>query len=153
MKANMLRNMMIVVLLALASAMQATAVNYRNSYRGVQRSYSNQPSIIKVQTVGTQTIGTQTATPSATFQSTSAYSDQWNQNAQQSTLNSDGTVNAEAYGVGRPSVGVKRGTNPGTPTDEEEEEEEQQPLGDGLFVLLLMAGAYAGVRMRKRAIN
>ena len=145
MKTKMLRNMMIVVLLALVSAMQATAVNYKNTYNGVRNTE------YRVQTVSSVSA----TTPSTGFQSTSAYSGQWNQDAQQSTLNADGTVNADAYGVGRSYVGPRRsGTNPGTPDDEEEEEGEQQPIGDGLLALMLCACVYAVytvARMRKEA--
>ncbi len=141
MKTKMLRNMMIVVLLALVSAMQATAVNYKNTYNGVRNTE------YRVQAVSSVSATTQ----SAGFQSTSAYSGQWNQDAQQSTLNADGTVNADAYGVGRSYVGPRRsGTNPGTPDDEEEEEGEQQPLGDGLLALMLCACAYLIVRTTRK---
>ena len=148
MKTKMLRNMMIVVLLALVSAMQATAVNYKNTYNGVRNTE------YRVQTVSSVSATTQ----SAGFQSTSAYSGQWNQDAQQSTLNADGTVNADAYGVGRSYVGPRRsgtgsGANPGTPDDDEDDDEEQQPIGDGLLVLMLMALVYTGIRLRKRVIN
>ena len=152
MKKNMLRNMMIVVLLALAGAMQATAVNYKNTYRGVQSTQYGVQS-----TVGYQqsAAGIQTTAPSATFQSTSSYSGQWNQDAQQSMLNADGTVNADAYGVGRTNVGPRRsgsgsGYNPGTPDDDEEEEGEQQPLGDALLPLMLLACAYLIVRATRK---
>ena len=157
MKKNMLRNMMIVVLLVLAGAMQATAVNYKNTYRGVQSTQYGVQS-----TVGYQqsAAGIQTTAPSATFQSTSSYSGQWNQDAQQSMLNADGTVNADAYGVGRTNVGPRRsGTgsdvNPGTPDEEEEKEGEQQPIGDALLPLLLMATAYFSIRvfLKKRAFK
>ncbi len=133
--------MMIVVQLALVSAMQATAVNYKNTYNGVRNTE------YRVQAVSSVSATTQ----SAGFQSTSAYSGQWNQDAQQSTLNADGTVNADAYGVGRSYVGPRRsGTNPGTPDDEEEEEGEQQPLGDGLLALMLCACAYLIVRTTRK---
>lgn len=147
MKTKMLRNMMIVVLLALVSAMQATAVNYKNTYNGVRNTE------YRVQAVSNQfsAVSIQTSTQSAGFQSTSAYSGQWNQDAQQSMLNADGTVNADAYGVGRSYVGPRRSeTNPGTPDDEEEEEGEQQPIGDGLLALMLCACAYLIVRATRK---
>ena len=132
--------MMIVVLLALASAMQATAVNYKNTYNGVRNTE------YRVQAVSSVSA----TTPSTGFQSTSAYSGQWNQDAQQSTLNADGTVNADAYGVGRSYVGPRRsGTNPGTP-DDDEDPGEQQPIGDGLLALMLCACAYLIVRATRK---
>lgn len=141
MKTKMLRNMMIVVLLALVSAMQATAVNYKNTYNGVRNTE------YRVQTVSSVSA----TTPSTGFQSTSAYSGQWNQDVQQSTLNVDGTVNADAYGVGRSYVGPRRsGTNPGTPDDEEEEQGEQQPIGDATLPLLLIAMAYIAIQKYRR---
>lgn len=145
MKKNMLRNMMIVVLLALAGAMQATAVNYKNTYRGVQSTQYGVQSTVGYQQSAADI---QTVAPSATFQSTSSYSRQWNQDAQQSMLNADGTVNADAYGVGRANVGPRRA--PGTPTDEDEEEEEQQPIGDALLPLMLLACAYLIVRATRK---
>lgn len=133
--------MMIVVLLALVSAMQATAVNYKNTYNGVRNTE------YRVQTVSSVSA----TTPSTGFQSTSAYSGQWNQDVQQSTLNVDGTVNADAYGVGRSYVGPRRsGTNPGTPDDDEEKEGEQQPIGDGLLALMLCACVYAVYTVARR---
>ena len=83
--------------------------------------------------------------PSVTFQSTSAYSTQWNQDEQQSVLNEDGTVNAEAYGIGRANIGPRRAGNPGTPGDDEEEEGEQQPLGDTPWLWMLILAALYGM--------
>ena len=129
---------------ALSGAAQAGAVDYKNQYRG--QSYQVQ---------STMSQGT-AVTPAVGFQSTSAYSGQWNQDAQQSMLNEDGSVNADAYGVGRQNApGVRRsgsgsGYNPGTPDDDEEEEGEQQPIGDGLPVLTLLALAYFIVRVARR---
>ena len=137
---------MIVVLLALTGVMQAIAVDYKNTHRGVQSTVSYQPSVISGQS---SAISGQVVAPSIGFQSTSAYSGQWNQDAQQSMLNADGTVNAEAYGVGRqhaPGLRKDPTGNPGTPGDDDEEEGEQQPLGDVLWPLMLMAMLYAGAR-------
>lgn len=129
MRMNMLRNIWIVVLLVLLGTMQATAVEYKNQYK-VQRTMYN------VQGV---------EAPSVAFQSTSAYSVQWNQDEQQSVLNEDGTVNAEAYGIGRANIGPRRAGNPGTPGDDEEEEGEQQPLGSTPWLLLLLLSMAYGV--------
>ena len=129
MRMNMLRNIWIVVLLALLGAMQATAVEYKNQYK-VQSTMYNVQGI---------------EAPSVAFQSTSAYSVQWNQDEQQSVLNEDGTVNAEAYGIGRANIGPRRAGNPGTPGDDEEEEGEQQPLGSTPWLLLLLLSLAYGV--------
>lgn len=132
-----LKNMLIIVLLVLSGTMQATAVNYQNSYHGV---YKQEYQVRSVSATA----------PTTTFQSTSAYSDQWNRDAQQSTLNSDGTVNANAYMSSLPGSSIRRGGNPGTPDDEEEEEGEQQPLGDALLPLMLLACAYLIVRATRK---
>jgi hypothetical protein len=131
---NMLRNSLIVVLLALTGAMQATAVEYKNSYQ--QSAISGQQSVFGSQPSATA--------PRATFQSTSAYSEQWSEQATP-LLNGDGSVNHEAYMSG--SIGPRRsGTNPGTP-DDEEDPGEQQPLGDALLPLMLLACAYLSMRV------
>ena len=137
-----LKNMLIIVLLVLSGTMQAAAVEYKNNYRGVHK-----PDY-QVQTVST-------VAPTATFQSTSAYSGQFS-NGQQSMLNSDGSVNGDAYmGASLPGRSIRKGgtgsgSNPGTPGDEEEEEGEQQPLGDGLMALMLCACAYLIVRATRK---
>ena len=136
-KMNGYRLTVIGLLLGLAITMQA--VDYKNTHRGVQSTVSYQPSALSIQSTA----------PSVGFQSTSAYSGQWNQDAQQSMLNADGTVNAEAYGVGRqhaPGLRKDPTGNPGTPGDDDEEEGEQQPLGDVLWPLMLMAMLYVGAR-------
>lgn len=135
---NMLRNSLIVVLLALTGVMQATAVEYKNSYQ--QSAISGQQSVFGSQPSATA--------PRATFQSTSAMP--VSVGAGTSTLNEDGTVNAEAYGVGRANIGPRRvDGNPGTP-DDEEDPGEQQPLGDALLPLMLLACAYLIIRVTRR---
>lgn len=137
-----LKNMLIIVLLVLSGTLQATAVNYQNSYRGV---YKQEYQVRSVSATA----------PTTTFQSTSAYSDQWNRDEQQSMLNADGTVNGEAYMSALPGSSIRRGGsgsgyNPGTPDDEEEEEGEQQPLGDVMWPLMLCACAYLIVRATRK---
>ena len=92
--------------------------------------------------------------PQVGFQSTSAYSGQWSEQATP-LLNGDGSVNHEAYMSG--SIGPRKNTtgNPGTPGDDDEKEEEQQPLGDALLPLMLLACAYLSMRvfLKKRALN
>ncbi len=146
-----LRNTKLVMILAflpaLLSAVQAQAVDYKNTYKPtVANSY---PSVVSGQAVA----------PSASFQSTSAYSSQWAEESTTPMLNSDGTVNDGAYmgGLRRPGS-VRRGgsgsnSQPGTPTDKEEEEGEQQPLGDGLMALMLCACVYLIVRATRKEEN
>lgn len=137
-----LKNMLIIVLLVLSGTLQATAVNYQNSYHGV---YKQEYQVRSVSATA----------PTTTFQSTSAYSDQWNRDAQQSMLNADGTVNANAYMSSLPGHSMRKsgsgsGSNPGTPDDEEDDEEEQQPLGDALLPLMLLTCAYLIVRATRK---
>ena len=89
----------------------------------------------------------------AGFQSTSAYSGQFS-TGEQSTLNSDGTVNSAAYGIGSRHLGSIRRTesninNPDDP-DDDEEDEGNVPLGDAVLPLLLLVLAYAGYKVRVR---
>ena len=145
-----LRNTKLVMILAflpaLLSAAQAQAVDYKNNYRGVQQTE------YRVQTVTT-------TAPAATFQSTSAYSGQWEeQGSMTPMLNSDGTVNNEAYGVGARHPGrIRREggdiNNPGDPDDKDDEG--NVPLGDALLPLLLLAMVYAvySLSQRRKARN
>ena len=131
-----LKYMLIIVLLVLSGTMQAAAVEYKNNYRGVHKlDY-------QVQTVST-------VAPTATFQSTSMYSGQWNQDEKQSMLNADGSVNGEAYISENhlPGRNVRKG--PGTPGGTLDPNA-QQPLGDGLMALMLCACAYLIVRATRK---
>ena len=142
-----LRNTKLVMILAflpaLLSAAQAQAVDYKSTYKGVRYEQPRQYLEYKVATTATA--------PMAGFQSTSAYSGQFS-NGQQSMLNSDGSVNGDAYIGSLPGRSIRKteSTNPGTPTDEDEEEGEQQPLGDGLIALMLCACAYLIVRATRK---
>lgn len=131
-----LKYMLIIVLLVLSGTMQAAAVEYKNNYRGV-----HQPDY-QVQTVST-------TAPTATFQSTSAYSGQWNQDEQQSMLNADGSVNGEAYISENHLPGRSVRKTPGTPGGTLDPNA-QQPLGDGLMALMLCACAYLIVRATRK---
>jgi len=145
---TILRNTKLVMILAflpaLLSAAQAQAVDYKNVYMSSQQGAYANP--------GYQV---QTTAPTTTFQSTSAYSGQFS-NGQQSMLNSDGSVNGDAYmGASLPGRSIRKsgtgsGSNPGTPDDEEEEEGEQQPLGDVMWPLMLCACAYLIVRATRK---
>jgi len=139
---TILRNTKLVMILAflpaLLSAAQAQAVDYKSTYKGVRYEQPRQYVEYKVATTATA--------PMAGFQSTSAYSSQFG-NEQQSMLNSDGTVNNEAYGVGSRHQGIIRRTqsnvnNPDDP-DDDEEDDGNTPLGDAALPLLLLACAFA----------
>lgn len=131
-----LKYMLIIVLLVLSGTMQAAAVEYKNNYRGVHKpDYQAQ--------------AVSTAAPTATFQSTSAYSSQWNQDEQQSMLNADGSVNGEAYISENHLPGRSVRKTPGTPGGELDPNK-QQPLGDGLMALMLCACAYLIVRATRK---
>lgn len=135
MRNMMKRNTLSILLIALLAlgAMQASAVDYRNSYRGMQNSD------YRAQTISV-------TAPAAMFQSTSAYaSPEWAENPM---LNSDGTINEEAYmGAADAPSGPRRvGGQSGTPG----KEGDKQPLGDALIPLFLLAIAYGGWRFLRR---
>lgn len=142
MKRNIFAIVMMAILLALGGTAQA--VSYNGTYKG----RSQQPTYMAPATA---------TAPVATFQSTSAMPVMMS--TANTLLNEDGTVNAEAYGVGqRPGLRKTTGTqtpNPGTEEDEEGGDDGNVPLGDGLWVLLLLAGAYILARTlrTKRAIT
>ena len=87
--------------------------------------------------------------PQVGFQSTSAYSGQWNQDAQQSLLNTDGSVNTEAYMGGPRRVGGSPSSGGGTGTPGGDLNN-QQPLGDALLPLLLLACAFVIYKVLRR---
>ena len=141
---TIMRNTKLVMILAflpaLLSVAQAQAVTYQTKYKNAyQGAY--------VQTQGNASATT--ASPSVGFQSTSAFSDQWN-TAEGATpmLNSDGTVNESAYMSSLPGRSIRRA--PGTPTDEEQEEGEQQPLGDVMLPMMLLLCAYAIYKVSRK---
>ncbi len=142
MKNTILRNsiviLTVILLPALTGAAQAGAVEYRNSYQ--QSAVSYQPSGFGIATTATA--------PTATFQSTSAYSGQWEQEAQQSMLNNDGTVNSEVYGIGRKEVSGPRRVTPNPDVDPNDPG--NVPLGDAVLPLLLLACAYAIYKVARR---
>lgn len=138
-----IRIMILASLLALAGLGQMAAVDYQTPYKG--QNYNVQSTMSQPMAVS----------PAMGFQSTSAYSGQWSQDAQQSMLNADGTVNEGMYMGGPRRVGNTPtpggGNGPGTPTPTPDPTN-QQPLSDGLLVLLAMAIMYACARsiIRKR---
>ena len=125
-----------VLLPALMGAAQAGAVEYKSTYRGVQA----QP---------VYGIATTAAAPTATFQSTSSYSGQWNSDPSSSLLNNDGSVNSGAYMTSGPNRAKK--DDPVLPPnpDVDDDDSGNVPLGEGMLALLLMAGGYAVARKKK----
>ena len=132
---------------ALLSAAQAQAVDYKSTYKGVRYEQPYQHAEYKVASTA--------SAPTVGFQSTSVYSSQFG-NGEQSMLNSDGTVNNEAYGVGsshhpgsirRAGPGTQVG--PGTPGGTLNKDD-QQPLGDVMWPLILCACAYLIVRATRK---
>ena len=128
-----IRNTFAICLVVLISTVQAWAVEYKTSYRGVQSAEYRSQSLESQRT----------SAPSVAFQSTSAYSGQWNQDDRQSMLNEDGSMNTEVY----MASGPRRA--PGTPGGELDPTT-QQPLGDGLMALMLCACAYLIVRATRK---
>lgn len=126
---------LVIAMLLLAGTVQA--VDYKSTYR----------SIHSQSTFG---IATTATAPSATFQSTSAYSSQWANSSGQSMLNADGSVNSGAYLTSGPHRAKKEDDdipNPPDPEDPEKPDPGNVPLGEGLFLLALLAAGYAA---RKR---
>lgn len=139
---TILRNTKLVMILAfltaLLSAAQAQAVDYKSTYKGVRYEQPRQYMEYKVAATATA--------PAVGFQSTSAYSSQFG-SGEQPMLNSDGTVNNEAY-MGAPkhpgSIRRTEINNPGDPDDEEDDG--NTPLGDAAWPLMLLLCAYAGYK-------
>ena len=137
MKRNIFAIVMMAILLALGGTAQA--VSYKGTYKG----RSQQPAYMAPATV-----------PVVTFQSTSSMPVMM---STETLLNADGTVNAEAYGVGQSYSSGRPGhirrdptaPNPDIEEDEKGGDDGNVPLGDGLWVLLLLAGAYVVVRRIK----
>lgn len=128
--------LMLLLLPVLFGTVQAGAVTYGN----VQKDQA-QSTMYQVQ--GTM--------PQVGFRSTSAMP--VSTSVGMSTLNEDGTVNAEAYGIGRANIGPRRAGNPGTPGDDEEEEGEQQPLGDTPWLWMLILAALYGMAKKWYRVN
>ena len=147
---TIMRNTKLVMILAflpaLLSVAQAQAVDYKSTYKGVRYEQPYQHVEYKVASTA--------SAPTMGFQSTSAYSSQFG-SEEQPMLNSDGTVNDEAYTttsrVGHLGSIRRDGreggeANTGTP----EQTGDKQPLGDVVWPLMLLLGAYAGYKVRAR---
>ena len=146
MKTMKVMNSILLAGLLLIGAADVQAVDYKSTYKGQGRSYQQ-----------TEYQVAQTATaPAVGFQSTSVYSPQ---SSTQTTLNADGTVNAEAYGVGQegsaqaPGRGAIR-RNPNNPVVGDDDEG-NVPLGDAAIPLALFACMYVLARafLKKRALK
>lgn len=130
-----MRNRLLICLLAIAMAVPLCAVNYKSTYSGSRTSPA---------------YGSMATTfPSLQFRSTNVYAEQWAEET--SLLNSDGSVNTEAYMGGPRRLGGTPtpgggGSGPGTP-DDEDDDDNQQPLGDGMIPLLLLAVGYIMFRL------
>lgn len=95
-----------------------------------------------------QTFGTRVEQPKAVFHSTSTMMGSGSQYSANPTLNADGTVNAEAYGVENQDAPKMRRVS-GTPG----QGGIQQPIGDALIPLTLFAGAYLIIRAARRKVR
>ena len=151
---TILRNTKLVMILAflpaLLSAAQAQAVDYKSTYKGVRYEQPYQHAEYKVASAA--------SAPTMGFQSTSVYSPQLS-TEEQPMLNSDGTVNDEAYTttsrVGHLGSIRRDGRegdegNTGTPG----QEGDKQPLGDVVWPLMVLLCAYAGYKkLRSRSAN
>ena len=141
---NKLRKTVAILMLLLLPVLFGTAQAGAVTYGNVQKD--------PVQSTMYNVQGTM---PQVGFQSTSAYSGQWSEQATP-LLNGDGSVNHEAYMSG--SIGPRRsgsgsGSSPGTPGDDEEEEGEQQPLGDTPWLWMLILAALYGMAKKWYRVN
>ena len=117
----------LIVGLLLIGAVETQAVEYRTTYKGSDHA---------IQQTEYQVAASATTTPSAGFQSTSAMPVA---SMGASTLNADGTVKAEAYGIGQEETPAKA---PNGPRKVGGQTIEGTPLGDTLLPLLLMSLAF-----------
>lgn len=117
----------LIVGLLLIGAVETQAVEYKTTYKGSDRA---------IQQTEYQVAASATTTPSAGFQSTSAMPVA---SMGASTLNADGTVNAEAYGVGQEETPAKA---PNGPRKVGGHAQEGTPIGDAVLPMLFMSLAF-----------
>ena len=129
--------MTMVLLPALTGVAKAGAVEYKSTYKRSDVSY--QSSAFSVHSTA--------VAPTATFQSTSAYSGQLNSDPSSSLLNNDGSVNSGAYITSGPNRAKKEDVLPPNP-DVDDDDSGNVPLGEGVLALLMMAGGYAVARKK-----
>ena len=124
---------LLIVLPVLLGAWQAQAVTYKSTYSGA----TYRPTPI---------VNHQVVFPMVSFQSTSMYSSQWQE--QTSMLNADGSVNAEVYMNGTNSaICPRRIINPDD--DDDDNQENGTPIGDALLPLLLFGMVYIFLSRKK----
>ena len=118
----------LIVGLLLIGAVETQAVEYKNTYKGSDHA---------IQQTEHKVANSATTTPSASFQSTSAMPVA---SMGASTLNADGTVNAEAYGIGQEETPAKAPSGPNKA--KQGWAIEGEPLGDVVLPLLFMSFAF-----------
>ena len=117
----------LIVGLLLIGAVETQAVEYKTTYKGSDHA---------IQQTEHKVANSATTTPSAGFQSTSAMPVA---SMGASTLNADGTVNAEAYGIGQEETPAKA---PSGPRKGGGGQTLEGPVGDAVLPLLLMSLAF-----------
>ena len=120
----------LIVGLLLIGAVETQAVEYKTTYKGSDHA---------IQQTEHKVANSATTAPSAGFQSTSAMPVA---SMGASTLNADGTVNAEAYGIGQEETPAKAPSGPNKAKQGQGWAIEGEPLGDALLPLLLMSLAF-----------
>ncbi|MBQ7438601.1 MAG: hypothetical protein IJV28_01375 [Paludibacteraceae bacterium] len=133
------RNTLLLCLIVLTGTIEAWGVEYQTKYKGTMYNVQSSTSIGS------------TIAPVTTFQSTSAYSEQWQEEEQVSMLNSDGSIanSPLAAAPSGPRRAPGNGTGAGTPGGTLDPTT-QQPLGDVLLPLMLLACAYAIYKVSRR---
>ena len=117
----------LIVGLLLIGAVETQAVEYKTTYKGSDHA---------IQQTEYKVANSATTTPSASFQSTSAMPVA---SMGASTLNADGTVNAEAYGIGQEETPAKA---PSGPRKVGGGQTLEGPVGDVVLPLLFMSFAF-----------
>lgn len=125
----------LIVGLLLIGAVETQAVEHKTTYKGSDHA---------IQQTEYQVAASATTTPSAGFQSTSAMPVA---SMGASTLNADGTVNAEAYGIGQEKTPAKA---PNGPRKVGGGQTLEGPVGDAVLPLLLCAFAFCAVTYLRR---
>ena len=122
--------------LLLLGAVQAEAVDFKNTYRA---EYS-------AQSMEYRAPGTVTA-PEATFQSTTTMIGSGSAYSATPSLNEDGTATYE--GASEPSAALAPGRSI-RKSGAFDDDDDDMPLGDGLWVLTVLACAYLIIRVARR---
>lgn len=117
----------LIVGLLLIGAVETQAVEYKTTYKGSDHA---------IQQTEYQVAASATTASSASFQSTSAMPVA---SMGASTLNADGTVNAEAYGIGQEETPAKA---PNGPRKVGGHAQEGTPIGDAVLPMLFMSLAF-----------